>query len=38
MISKLNKFNLVRGLLNMKFKSNALCEACQKEKHMDFTL
>lgn len=31
-ITKLNKVNLVRGLLNMKFFSYALCETCQKGK------
>lgn len=29
-ISKLNKLNLVRGLSNLKFSSDALCKACQK--------
>ena len=31
-ISQINKLNLVRGLPNLKFSSNALCEACQKGK------
>src|SRR3954464_4374358 len=31
-ISQINKLNLVRGLPNLKFKSDALCEACQKGK------
>lgn len=31
-ISKLNKLNLVRGLPNLKFASNALCEALRKGK------
>lgn len=31
-ISHLNKLNLVRGLPNMRFASDALCEACQKGK------
>src|SRR4051812_17992981 len=31
-ISQINKLNLVRGLPNLKYKSDALCEACQKEK------
>jgi transposase InsO family protein len=31
-ISQLNKLNLVRGLPNLKFSSDALCEACQKGK------
>src|SRR3954466_4150408 len=31
-ISQINKLNLVRGLPNLKYKSNALCEACQKGK------
>lgn len=29
-ILMLNKLNLVRGLPNLKFSSNAFCEACQK--------
>ncbi len=32
LISKLNKKGLVRGLPNLKYKSDALCEACQKGK------
>src|SRR3954468_13493775 len=31
-ISQINKLNLVRGLPNLKYKSDALCEACQKGK------
>jgi hypothetical protein len=31
-ISQLNKLGLVRGLPNLKFASDALCEACQKGK------
>src|ERR1044072_3723112 len=31
-ISQINKLNLVRGLPNFKFSSDALCEACQKGK------
>ena len=31
-ISQLNKLNLVRVLLNLKFASDALSEACQKGK------
>src|SRR3954471_8034524 len=31
-ISQINKLNLVRGLPNLKYKSYALCEACQKGK------
>ena len=31
-ISQLNKLNLVRGLPNLKYNSEALCEACQKGK------
>ena len=31
-ISQLNKLGLVRGLPNLKFVSDALCEACQKGK------
>src|SRR3954465_11919342 len=31
-ISQINKLNLVRRLPNLKFKSDALCEACQKGK------
>src|SRR3954470_24926359 len=31
-ISQINKLDLVRGLPNLKFKSDALCEACQKGK------
>ena len=31
-ISQLNKLGLVRGLPNLKFSSDALCEACQKGK------
>ena len=31
-ISQINKLNLVRGLPNLKFNSDALCEACQKGK------
>src|ERR1043165_3258406 len=31
-ISQINKLNLVRGLPNLKFSSDALCEACQKGK------
>src|SRR3954465_14737860 len=31
-ISQINKLNLVRGLPNLKYKSNALCEACQNGK------
>src|ERR1044072_9262210 len=31
-ISQLNKLELVRGLPNLKFTSEALCEACQKGK------
>ena len=31
-ISQLSKLNLVRGLPNLKFASDALCEACQKGK------
>src|SRR3954466_15135534 len=31
-ISQINKLNLVRGLPNPKYKSDALCEACQKGK------
>ena len=31
-ISHINKLNLVRGLPNLKFSSDALCEACQKGK------
>src|ERR1044072_7547557 len=32
MISQLNKLELVRGLTNLKFTSEALCEACQNGK------
>src|SRR4051812_29874974 len=31
-ISQINKLNLVRGLPNLKYKSDAPCEACQKGK------
>src|SRR3954468_16470625 len=31
-ISQINKINLVRGLPNLKYKSDALCEACKKGK------
>lgn len=31
-ISQLNKLNLVRGLPNLKFSLDVLCEACQKDK------
>src|SRR3954471_2061784 len=31
-ISQISKLNLVRGLPNLKYKSYALCEACQKGK------
>ena len=31
-VSQINKLNLVRGLPNLKFSSDALCEACQKGK------
>src|SRR3954469_18053652 len=31
-ISQINKLNLVRGLPNLKYRSDALCEACQKGK------
>ena len=31
-ISQINKLNIVRGLPNLKFISDALCEACQKGK------
>src|SRR3954463_10074449 len=31
-ISLINKLDLVRGLPNLKYKSDALCEACQKGK------
>ena len=31
-ISQINKRNLVRGLPNLKFSLDALCEACQKGK------
>jgi hypothetical protein len=31
-ISKLNQFNLVKDLPNLKFASDSLCEACQKDK------
>src|SRR3954466_9699028 len=31
-ISQINKLNLVRGLPNLKYKSNAFCKACQKGK------
>ena len=31
-ISQINKLNLVRGLPNLKFSSDAMCEACQKGK------
>ena len=31
-ISQLNKLGLVRGLPNLKYSSDALCEACQKGK------
>lgn len=31
-IPMLNKLDLVRGLPNLKFASDALCEACQKDK------
>ena len=34
LISKLNKHNLVRGLPNLKYQSDALCEACQKGKQI----
>src|SRR3954463_11904697 len=31
-ISQINKLNMVRGLPNLKYNSDALCEACQKGK------
>src|SRR4051812_11898351 len=31
-ISQINKLNLVRGLPNLEYKSDVLCEACQKGK------
>src|ERR1043165_2611402 len=31
-ISQINKLNLVRGLPNLNFNSEVLCEACQKGK------
>src|SRR3954469_23526850 len=31
-ISQLNKLGLVRGFPNLKYSSDALCEACQKGK------
>ena len=31
-ISQINKINLVKGLPNLKFSSDALCEVCQKGK------
>ena len=34
LISKLNKHNLVRGLSKLVYKSDVLCEACQKGKQI----